>query len=417
MTEQRILIIRWHSIVVMLLAALLCSGGIAPCVAGQAPPEALKQSEVRLVNSDSEMIDGPFAGMLLIPKDRPIYRDEKYQKPYTLACHVYTAVPGTEGRETTYKRRFLVCAADPDSLEFTKSVAKLLLLLYGERHDRLHDDHSLNNPTVNVWLTERVEAGLSPDTGGEQFQNQIYLYNIHNPRSEVEWAREIAHEYGHYALPGVCGFTEPEEWANGVLGERLFLKWIRDDLRSGRLKPEQIPFVSPGNLDDYYTRAIWPLVRRIMRDGMNAQLITSGTTAGMNYYTGLVMYIDTLYGTPALLNAMLDTRSASKLAFARASDFLTGMRASLRDEKELTLTLPAIGNAEKEQTITIYLPAGKWTASMQGSALSWRIENNTKTGLTCTGNAITARKSGWHNLTYFRSADGAAARLVLRRRG
>ena len=100
----------------------------------------------------------------------------------------------------------MVCAPDPDSLDFTKSVSKLLLLLYGERHDRLRDDHSLINPTVNVWLTERVESGLSPDTGGEQFQNQIYLYNVHNPRSDVEWARKV-----------IASFALPENSSKGVI--------------------------------------------------------------------------------------------------------------------------------------------------------------------------------------------------------
>jgi len=417
MIAVRSLLFRSQRAAILMLAPILALAGSGVRAVAQTPPDELTRSQVRKFNSDSEMVEGAFPGMLVIPKTPPTYRDEKYQKPYTLACHVYIAVPASDGGETKYERRFLVCAADPDSLDFAKSVARMLLLLYGERHERLRDDHSLSNPTVNVWLTERVESGLSPDTGGEQFQNQIYLYNIHNQRSEVEWAREIAHEYGHYSLPAVSGFTAPEEWANGVLGERLYLKWIREDLRSGKLKPEEVPIVSPAQLDDYFIRSIWPHIRRIMREGVDAQILARPKADGMDYYTGLVMYLDTVYGTSALVDAIVDTRSAPNKVSPKAVDFLAAIRTSLRDEKELALNLPALGDAEKEQTIFIYLPAGKWSVSMQGSTRSWRITNDAAAGIVSGGSAVTARKGSWRPLTYVRSGDSSAARLILRRRG
>ncbi len=403
--------------------ALLC--GLATCLlfhtapaSAQTPPQELTPSQVRLFSANSEIVTGAFPGLLLIPNARPNYRDEKYQKPYRFACHVYAAFPAGNGdSEPVYRRRFLVCAPDPDALAFAKKVAKLLLLLYGERHARIHDDHPENLPTVNVWLTDRVEPSLSPDTGGEQFQNQIYLYNIHRERSEIEWAREIAHEYGHYALPGVTGFDKPEEWANGVLGERLFLKWIRDDLRSGRLKNEDIPIVNPGLLDEFYSLSIWPLIRRIMANGTEGKSITSTTARGMDYYTGLAMYVDTLYGTPVLVNAILDTKSASRLTFPRAPDFLTGVLTALREENEITLNLPALGEEEKENTVHFYLPAGSWSVTMESGVLSWRIPADPKQGVWVTPNKITARKPGWYPLTYLRVRDGVpAARLVFRKR-
>ena len=65
----------------------------------------------------------------------------------------------------------------------------------------------------------------------------------------------------------------------------------------------------------------------------------------------------------------------------------------------------------------VYLPAGRWTVTMQGSALSWRIANDAKAGLACSLSAVTARKGGWHPISYIRSTNAAAAQLVLRRRG
>ena len=386
--------------------------------AAQTPPGEFTRSKIRLYNSDSEEIDGAFPGLLLIPTTRPSYRDEKYLQPYHFACHVYTTAPSPDAAaERVYRRRFLICAANREALPFARQVARLLLLLYGERRERLRDDHPLNLPTVNVWLTERVEKGMSPDIGGEQFQNQIYLYNIHRERPDIEWAREIAHEYGHYALPGITGFKEPEEWANGVLGERLFLKWIRDDLRAGRLKPEEVAFATPALLDDFHARSIWPLVRKILRDGMNAQIITRPNGEGMDYYTGLALYMDILYGTNALVNAIHDTSPLVRNTFPRASDFLSAVKHSLAEEKAFSLSLPVMSSAGKENTIHFFLPAGSWKVEREGGALSWRVASSQKLGIASTAQLITVRKPGWYLLAYLRAQDGAVpARLNFRRR-
>ena len=388
-------------------------------VLAQTPPQEITRSQIRLFSSETEVVGGPFPGLLLIPNTRPSYRDEKYDRPYHVACHVYVEVPSVHGgSEPVYRRRFLVCAADTDGLALTRQVARFLLMLYGERRERIHDDHPENLPTVNVWLTERVEPGLSQDTGGEQFQNQIYIYNIHRERPPIEWAREVAHEYGHYALPGVSGFTEPEEWANGVLGERLFLKWIRDDLRAGRLKNDDLVFVTGDLLDDYFARTVWPLIRRILREGADARMLTRTKAEGMDYYTGIALYVDTVYGSSVLVDAMQDTRSASPLTFPRASDFLTGVRRALNSDKEFVLSLPALGAAEKENTLFFYLPAGAWLVRPEGSALSWRVRTDSKSGIACTGTLVKARIGGWYPLAYVRASDTAVpARLTFRKRG
>lgn len=403
--------------IVFLVSLAACLFGLVAPALAQTPLQDPTKAQIRAFNAESEFVEGAFPGLLLIPNAAPNYRDEKYGRPYHLAIHVYAAASTRDGdAEPIYHRRFLVCAADRDALPFAKQVARMLLLLYGERHERMRDDHP-EPATVNVWLTERPEPGLSPDTGGEQFKNQIYLYDIHHERSPIEWAREIAHEYGHYGLPGITGFKAPEEWANGVLGERLFLKWIRDDLKSGRLKSDDLVFVNPAMLDDFYGRSVWPLIRRIMANGTDGVLITTTQAEGMDYYTGLAMYVDTLYGTPLLVSAMADTRSASRLTFPRASDFLTGVLTALRGETEITLNLPALGAVEKESTVHFYLPAGVWDVAMQGSVLSWRVPADPKAGFVSTAKQITARKGGWHAVTYLRTRDAIAARLALRRRG
>src|SRR5438105_1150221 len=104
---------RIASAALRLLALAACAVSLVSRAAGQTPPEKLTRSQIHLYNSESEVVEGGFPGLLLVPNARPNYRDEKYQQPYHLACHVYTAVPSPDGgSEPIYLRRFLVCAAD-----------------------------------------------------------------------------------------------------------------------------------------------------------------------------------------------------------------------------------------------------------------------------------------------------------------
>lgn len=74
---------------------------------------------------------------------------------------------------------------------------------------------------IDVWLAE----GGPP--GAHSAGRSIYLYAIKTPRAPEEWLRELAHEYGHIALPGLGGFTKTDDaWADGELGELLFVKWL-----------------------------------------------------------------------------------------------------------------------------------------------------------------------------------------------
>ena len=137
----------------------------------------------------------------------------------------------------------------------------------------------------------------------------------------------------------------------------------------------------------------------------------------MDYYTGLALYVDALYGTSALVAAMQDTRSASSLTFPHASDFLAGVERALRGESEITLALPDLSDMANENTIRFFLPAGVWNVETQSSVLSWRIPAGTAAGITRTSKVVTARKAGWCALTYARVPDASVhARLSFRKR-
>src|SRR5262249_16567688 len=149
-----------------------------------------------------ERLGGAFPGLLLTPRGEQSIQDGKYNQPYHAVCYGYIAEQMSGGsRVIGYTRRFSVYAPDADALPLAKRVARELLLLFGENRERLHYEPPHDVPTMDVWLTAQVGPGLLADVGGEQFKNQIYLYSITSDRKPLEWAREVAHEYGHYALP------------------------------------------------------------------------------------------------------------------------------------------------------------------------------------------------------------------------
>ncbi len=113
---------------------------------------------------------------------------------------------------------------------FARQCAQLLLHLYGllRAYTDLTPRFAVDG-AMNVWLAEKGEAG------GEAFSENIYLQDIGAHRAPGEWVRELAHEFGHETLPPVGGYVKPEWASNGILGERLFMRWLL--LNAARTKP------------------------------------------------------------------------------------------------------------------------------------------------------------------------------------
>ncbi|HLK61664.1 MAG TPA: hypothetical protein VKU00_34275 [Chthonomonadaceae bacterium] len=375
-------------------------------------------SEMESLEGDKETISGPFPGILVTPHKDLNVQDSKYAQPYHSVCTVYVTQRSSKSDTIHgYGRRFQVFVPDRASLPLAKRVARLLLLLWGENHEHLRFDHTADFPTINVWLTREIASGLSPDTGGEQFEHEIYLYAIFRDRSPTEWAREIAHEYGHYALPGISGFTAPEEWANGVLGERLFLKWIGEDLKAGRLHAGDLTFITPDQLETYLALQVTPLVRRIVHEGIKAQEMAKRDAEGMDYYTGAALGIDTLYGSRMLLSAMSLTHSPDSTRLAQAPDFLRGFLEALRSADTFTVTVPFGSKDSTSETLALYLPRGQYTLSSEGPLKGWKLAED-GSGVHVQGSdRLSVGKPNWVKLTATRTpSDETPVRLTFRRK-
>lgn len=378
-------------------------------------PERLTTTELQNLDADKTSVSGAFPGLLLVPQGTRNSVDGKYNQPYHAACYIYAAQHAA-GQDAIigYARRFIVHVPEADNLPLAQRVARLLLLIYGENSTRMHYDHPTDLATVDVWLTRSAGAGLSPDVGGEQTKNQIYIYDLAAERKPIEWAREVAHEYGHFALPGVSGFTAPEEWGNGVLGERLFLKWLAEDMRAGRIKPEEIPFVTPEQIGDYLNRQVMPLLRRIAREGVDAGAMRRKDASGMDTFTGVALYTDTVYGSKALLDAFAYTTPKEGNVFIQSPDFLRGLQGALNDATQFTLSLPLPGL----NTFFVFLPRGEFHVSAEGTTRSWQFPLDSKFVHTTGKDTLLVTHSDWRKITVSPThASDTPMRLTFRRRG
>ena len=73
---------------------------------------------------------------------------------------------------------------------------------------------------------------------------RVFFFNVGNGRESVEWLREVCHEAGHLFLPQIGPFEGDDRWANGAVGERLFMQWLMEE--AGNVAGERWPSESAG---------------------------------------------------------------------------------------------------------------------------------------------------------------------------
>ena len=244
--------------------AIVCTALCALLAARAAADEAPPLSEADLRAMPGATIFAASGVATSTPQgDAPAVTDPLFGGQYTTATSVYVR----EG--TQWWLRFTVHCALRDDLPLARNVGRLLGAIWRQAGVRFGTLCArLRERPVDVWLSRSGAAG------GEHWRTDIYLLDIGSPRTGIEWAREVAHEYGHYLLPGASGYTDPESWANGVLGERLFLWWLQRAAQAGSADAASLPFVSRADLDDYAAKQVTPLIDR---EASRAPLSLDGT--------------------------------------------------------------------------------------------------------------------------------------------
>ena len=192
-------------------------------------------------------------------------------------------------------------------------VATMLLRLWEHNNDLYGIDNPPNyrDGTIDVYLS----WGGTP--GGEQMfgvdpqildtnrapspVDTIYIYDLNSFTDPVEMAREVAHEYGHASLPAVGGFKTPEDWANGFLGEKLFLVRLRDRMREHKATPADAMGATEPLLSAWITKNVDPLVRRGLLYGPT---LLEKPSAPMDDYLALMLAQSAILPSKAFGRAM-----------------------------------------------------------------------------------------------------------------
>ncbi len=237
---------------------------------------------------------------------------------------------------------------------------RMLLRLWDFNANRLKIDHNFLNSApkvVDVYLCQDGDAGgeqrLDHDPkGSDNRVNTIYIYQIKKFPSEFEMARELAHEYGHATLPQIRGYDAPEDYANGQLGERLYLKWLNDAFVGDKLNEDDAVGARRPDVTNYIKTKVTPLVQRIAANGPDTALLKKSSESAFYEYVALVMYAEAV--TPPLC---LERSLKSNLG-AHGDAYETQLTQAASEVSAWTVKIPP-GFSDKP----FYIPLGSGTVT------------------------------------------------------
>ncbi len=254
---------------------------------------------------------------------------------FNRVCYGFSAVPeGDELRMTatvSYPSP-LLSERSADYSTLAERIAHILLRVhcYSRAYyglPQIPDEH-----IVRVWMCE------SGPTGAEQHGDDVFIYDVARDRRPVEWLREVAHEWGHYALPRMGRFTEPEPYASGVLGEALFLQRLAEEsgLVVGERWPSKQAQAAVGALWGNGRVELADLLAQTRRDtldlwlarGPNSELAAGLGEESFRYLVGAMLWVEAAHGHDMLRATLLKAPGESP------ADFYYGYRQALRDAAE-----------------------------------------------------------------------------------
>ncbi|MEP6757443.1 MAG: hypothetical protein ABJA67_18215 [Chthonomonadales bacterium] len=255
--------------------------------------------------------------VILVEEDEGVddQRDTRNTGLFKWNCGVYIM------DHNVLARRFVVHAPDKAAALTGQRVAKWMSHLWSISEDHFGTAPTrLRSTTIDVWLTR------SGDPGGEQNRSNIYIYNLGTDRTPIEWTRELSHEYGHYLLPGASGYTDPENWSNGILGERMFLLWMQQALSARKIALEDLPFVTPKEIAEYCMLQPKALIDRFAASGPDKIVLLGTDKSAMNAFTALILAIDQVYGSKTLTEILEYLPPITNAQGARGKDFLEAIQ-------------------------------------------------------------------------------------------
>ncbi len=263
----------------------------------------------------------------------------------------YGTLPDGRGaaRFATYSQQ-----ANTSATNKALDVTRMLLRLWTYNYGKLKFDHSqvYELGLIDVFLCWGGKAGgeqlFDEDPQTKSKVNTIYLYDLNSFTDPLEMAREVAHEYGHATLPAVGGFKEPEDWANGYLGEKLYLWMLNRDAKAGTLTPEDMMGVTKEQLQKWVDTNVAPVVTTVVLHGPDSELLKGTSKASMDAYLGLAMYSAQVLGEGVFARAM------KLIGSTQAKDFPEAIVLAAQEPEQINVNIP-----EQCRGQAIWLPLAK----------------------------------------------------------
>ena len=197
-------------------------------------------------------------------------------------------------------------------------MARLLALAHHTLVAQTGREAANGTTPFDVWLCTGGGAG------GEQWRSNLYLYDLETPRSSIEWIREVVHEYSHLALPPIGGYTAPEYWANGYLGERLLVRWfMREPNGPAEVNALWGDFSGAPNFERLLIAPPLALYKKI---GPSPKWLARKDEPGMRYLIGQALTFDDKYGSVRLGDAL---SRLPRFHEATAKDFASALTQTL----------------------------------------------------------------------------------------
>ena len=238
------------------------------------------------------------------------------------------------------------------------TVARMLCRLYDFNMTVLRLEHNslFGGRVVDVYLCNEgtpggeqmfgVDSGTTDVYGRPMKVNTIYLYDVDTLDNPLEACRETAHEYGHATLPPVKVPKGREEWANGHLGERIYLSWLRRAIKQGDLETSDAMGATLADLDVYWNSKVKPLVLRAAKNGIDPRSFQAGGEKAFDAYLALALYASTILPEEAFRRSLLLNDVETPMGYFKAVTEVCNERPSI------SIQVPNLGIPE------IWIPVG-----------------------------------------------------------
>jgi len=314
-------------------------------------------------------------------------RDPKDDSPFDRAYHGYVLEPA----DSRWHLRFVVHYNAAGAARSELAANCMSLLLPAACLFDAHLGSAAGDPKpLHIWLAEDGKPGA------ESWGPNVYLLSVGAARQPGEWVREIIHEYGHAALPGIDHFIAPEPWASGRLGEQLFSRWVKSSSGGAAVPAAKTDPWAAADLSAL-TADGDRCLRRFLHSGPASALVSDHSAEGMDFYLGFVNYIERAFGDKVLAEAMRLTAGDTTRAF------VLGVQQALRVESDNGIELRAVQETPAAENARhwVYLPAGRWVASRRGGDGAVAFNGR---DITTAGAGIGHVAAGWHAIGLLRGA-------------